>query len=258
MLINICWKSASSGSSISNPWPVEVGGRGSCKPVGADAGAGPLRALLAASTWVEEQSPWEHWDPAPTWGSLLPSTISAPWGGVLSLVMEIPNFTAWAPPDIFWPLPSAGRLSAAEEESSGRRVGAGTVSFLGGTTGLFGGTGGGMPLPGGIGFLAWEGKDSGVWDWGTVVGRLALVVTWNVTFPPCVVVKTFVPGDADKLTRGVTWTTCACCWPLFSNAAAATWWEIQTQNMVHGTSMSRTYQMQLKNITSINYGLSKQ
>jgi len=77
--------------------------------------------------------------------------------------------------------------------------------FLGGMMGLLGGTGGGMPLPTLTVFF-------GVVGWapttvagaaGVAEGRVALVVTWNVTLPSLlVVVKTFVPAEAETATRG--------------------------------------------------------
>ena len=79
--------------------------------------------------------------------------------------------------------------------------------FLGGMTGLLGGTGGGTPLwPTFIVFLGVVGwtvptvADVGVAD---AEGRVALVVTWNVTLPSLlVVVKTLVPAEAETATRG--------------------------------------------------------
>lgn len=73
---------------------------------------------------------------------------------------------------------------------------------------MLGGTGGGTPR-------AWAADFLGVVGWAGVVvvvlgvpvevvdGKVALVVTWKVTFPSIlVVVKTLVPAEAETATRG--------------------------------------------------------
>ena len=79
--------------------------------------------------------------------------------------------------------------------------------FFGGMTGLLGGTGGGTPRARAADFLGvvgWAGVAVPVVVPADVdVGKVALVVTWKVTLPSLfVVVKTFVPAEAETATRG--------------------------------------------------------
>ena len=80
--------------------------------------------------------------------------------------------------------------------------------FFGGMTGLLGGTGGGCPRERAADFLGVVGCGAGVAVPVVVpadvdVGKVALVVTWKATLPSLfVVVKTFVPAEAETATRG--------------------------------------------------------
>ncbi len=231
MLLRSFWKSSSSFSSKAREKGDSRGERDGAALLLSETSCAWLSARLPSTT----PSPTCMTAPSRTFGS--PANPCCCWGGlllicILSLDIVMPNLTPWCEP--IWPALCSGCTSKLigrpwstvvtcglfeQDITTGNGLNVWPETevlvvpvaddvFLGGITGLLGGTGGGTPrarIADFLGVVGWAaGADAVPVDPAEEVdGKVALVVTWKVTFPSLlVVVKTLVPAEAETATRG--------------------------------------------------------